>query len=911
MTYCPVADAGSTLDHPKRRRSLSAQSPRREPLGTRKRSTWVAAPDLLVPRPPQPLVLRPRLFDILDRGIGGPLTLVSAPAGFGKTALLSSWLGDRQHGQVAWLSLRPRRGEAAFWAEFLEAVRRVVPRRSLLSRLAPPRVATPAGFVVQLLNGFAELEEPLVIVIDDFHVVHGRGIPDGIEQLLRAAPDAFRLVLSTRHDPLLPVHVLRASGELTELRARDLALTPDEAAELLHGLDVDLEPTDFRIVLDRTEGWAAGLRLLALSRRARGNGASPVTSLAVDERPAVEYLAAEGLAGQPQDVRDFLLSTSVVDRMTSELAEALTDRRDSAQMLERLVNENLFIDRLETSPPWYRYHQLFAELLRVELLHQDRSEVPRLHARAACWYLDQGASLDAVHHALAAGDIEVLTMCMVDSWFELLTQTDGALLDEFLDQVATNQLDASPELGAIAASTEFLKGEVRRGVGRLRTATASWPDSPPPRAQAILNFGELLRARLEGSFSRAVLLAERLLELARSEPLPAQSAEALCAIALAELGVAELHLGRYERARLHLEGALQISRQVDVPYGELSSIAALAWAEHEQGRLRRSARLARSAIDFADTRGWDESFKTTLALAALALVEYEWDDLDSASEHVRQLAETARTADDRTARGWAAAIDAVLGLAIGGEAAEIGLQRLRGGRADVAAVDSPPLREFAARIEPRLLAATGDIDEAQGLAARSLREHPSSPGLLATQARIRLMAGDPGGALEALAAPAEVAHPAVAVERAVLRALAHRAAGNEPEALDALEEALTLAEPEGIRRPLVEAGPVLRDLLARHLRRSASHRWFAAELLRRLEGNGGNGVVPAELLEPLSPREGEVLRYLPTMMSNADIAAELFVSVNTVKTHVKSIYRKLDATRRPDAVRRARQLHLL
>jgi LuxR family transcriptional regulator, maltose regulon positive regulatory protein len=781
----------------------------------------------------------------------------------------------------------------------------------LLARLAPPRVATPAGFVVQLLNGFAELEEPLVVVIDDFHVVHGRGIPGGIEHLLRAAPDPFRLVLSTRHDPLLPLHVLRASGELTELRARDLALTADEASELLSALELELEPADFQVVLDRTEGWAAGLRLFALSRRARGNAASAVTSLAVDERPAVEYLAAEGLAGQPDEVREFLLRTSVVDRMTSELAEALTDRPDSAQMLERLVNANLFIDRLETSPPWYRYHHLFAELLRVELLHENRSEVPRLHARAACWYLEQGASLDAVQHALAAGDIEVLTMCMVDSWFELLTQTDGALLDEFLDEVATNQLDASPELGAIAASTEFLKGEVRRGSNRLQKAAAAWPASPDPRAQAALIFSQLLRARLEGAFSEAARLAETLLELASSEPLPAQSAEALRAIALAELGTAELHVGRYEAARIHLEAALETSRQVEVPYGELSSVAGLAWVEHAQGRLRRSARLARTAIDFADTRGWDESLKTTLALGALAIVEYEWDDLDSANEHVRQLAETARTADDRAARGWAAAIDAVLALAIGGEAAEIGLQRLRGGKADVAAVDSPPLRRFTARIEPRLLAATGDIPEAQKSAAQSLRDHPSCPGLLATQARLMLMAGDPGGALETLATQAEVAHPAVAVERAVLRALAHRAGGNEAEALAALEDALSLAEPEGIRRPLLEAGPVLRDLLARHLRRSASHRWFAAELLRRLEGSGGNGVMPAELLEPLSRREGEVLRYLPTMMSNADIAAELFVSVNTVKTHVKSIYRKLDATRRPDAVRRARQLHLL
>jgi LuxR family maltose regulon positive regulatory protein len=836
---------------------------------------------------------------------------VSAPAGFGKTALLSSWLAGRGRGNVAWLSLRPRRGEAAFWAEFLEAVGRVVPRRSLLARLAPPRVATPAGFVVQLLNGFAELDKPLIVVIDDFHVVHGRGIPAGIEQLLRAAPDPFRLVLSTRRDPLLPVHVLRASGELTELRVRDLALTADEASELLSGLELELEPADFQVVLDRTEGWAAGLRLFALSRRARGNPASAATSLAVDERPAVEYLAAEGLAGQPEEMREFLLRTSIVDRVTAELAEALTDTPESAQMLERLVNDNLFIDRLDTSPPWYRYHHLFAELLRVELLHRSRSEVPRLHARAACWYLEQGASLDAVQHALAAGDLEVLTKCMVDSWFELLTQTDGGLLDEFLDQVAANQLDASPELGAIAASTELLKGEVRRGSNRLQKAAAAWPKSPEPRAQAVLTFSELLRARLEGAFSEAARRAERLLDLARSEPLPAQSAEALRAIALAELGVAKLHLGRYEEARSHLEGALETSRQVEVPYGELESVAGLAWAEHAQGRLRRSARLARTAIDFADTRGWDESFKTTLALAALAIVEYEWDDLDSANEHVRQLGETARAADDRAARGWAAAIDAVLALAVGGEAAEIGLQRLRGAKADVAAVDSPPLRRFTTRIEPRLLAATGDMDGAQASAARSLREHPSCPGLLATQARIKLMAGDPAGALGALAAPSEVAHSAVAVERAVLRALAHRATGNETQALAALDEALALAEPEGIRRPLLEAGPVLRDLLARHLRRSASHRWFAAELLRRLEGSGGNGVLPAELLEPLSPREGEVLRYLPTMMSNADIAAELFVSVNTVKTHVKSIYRKLDATRRPDAVRRARQLHLL
>jgi LuxR family maltose regulon positive regulatory protein len=869
-------------------------------------------PDVLVPRPPRPLVVRPRLFDFLDRGVEGPLTLVCAPAGSGKTALLSSWLADRPRDNVAWLSLRPGRGEAAFWAEWLEAVRRVVPRRSLLARLAPPRVATPPRFVVQLLNGFAELNEPLVVVVDDFHVVHGRGIAGGIEQLLRAAPNSFRLVLSTRHDPLLPLHVLRASGELTELRARDLALTADEAATLLVRLELELEPNEFRLVLDRTEGWAAGLRLFALSRRARGNGDdAPETSPAVDERPAADYLAAEGLAGQPEDVRDFLVQTSIVDRLTSELAEALTDRPDCAQMLERLVNENLFIERLDTSPPWYRYHQLFAEVLRVELRHSRRANAAALHARAARWYFDHGASLDAVQHALAADDLELLTTCMVDSWFELFSRSDAALVEEFLGRVAPGKLDSSPELGAIAASTEFLNGEVRRGIGRLERAATDWPESAEPRAQAILLFSELLRARLEGAFSEAARLASELLELARSEPLPAQPAEALRAIALAELGIAELNLGHYDEARLRLEEALHLSRQVEVPYAELSSLAGLAWVELAQGRLRRSARLARAAIDLAETRGWERSFKTTLALAALALVEYEWDDLDSAAEHVRQLATTARVSDDRAGRGWAAAIDALLGLAVGGDAADLGLQRLQGERGDVATVDSPPLRRFTARIEPRLLAATGESDQAESLLVESLHQESSSSGLLATKARLRLMAGDPAAALESLAAPADAAHPAVAVERAVLAALAHQTAGDEAAALAALDEALSLAEPEGIRRPLVEAGSILRELLARHLRRSPSHRWFAAELLRQLDGAGGNGVAPAELLEPLSPREAEVLRYLPTMMSNADIAAELFVSVNTVKTHVKSIYRKLDATRRPDAVRRARQLHLL
>ncbi|MFL6038882.1 MAG: AAA family ATPase, partial [Gaiellaceae bacterium] len=227
------------------------------------------AADLVIPQPPSPLVHRPRLFELLTQGTQGPLTLISAPAGAGKTSLLSSWLATEPR-SVAWLAPRPQLTEAAFWAEWLAAVQRVAPPRSALRRVASPRSGTPAPFVVQLLNGFVELEEPLVVVVDDFHAVRSGEICTAVEQLLRAAPTNLRLILSTRHDPPLPLHLLRASGELTELRARDLAMTVDEAQELLEGLGVELEPPVLSLLLEQTEGWAAGIRLFTLAHRARG-----------------------------------------------------------------------------------------------------------------------------------------------------------------------------------------------------------------------------------------------------------------------------------------------------------------------------------------------------------------------------------------------------------------------------------------------------------------------------------------------------------------------------------------------------------------------------------------------------------------------------------------------------------------
>jgi LuxR family transcriptional regulator, maltose regulon positive regulatory protein len=653
------------------------------------------------------------------------------------------------------------------------------------------------------------------------------------------------------------------------------------------------------------------VRLFTLSHCGRPRESAVLEALELDERPASEYLLAEVLERQPAEARDFLLVTSIAERFTPDLADAMTGRTDSGHVAERLLASNLFVERIDTHPPWYRYHNLFAELLRAELRHTSRERIPELHARAARWYFRNGMPMDAVQHALAAGDLELLTKCLVEGWFELIARTDAAFHGDLLARIPEAEIDASAELSAVLASVDFINGESRSGTRRLHRARKLWPQQAPLPVDAVLTFGELLHHTHKGAFAESARLARELHELAEAGPFSSQARETMRAVALGHLGLAEVALEQLAEAEAHLTEALEVSRLADVPYAELAAAGGLAWIELLRGRLRRSARIARGSVDLARTRGWEHSAQATVSLSALALVEQEWDDLGSAGGHARELGETARRADDATGRAWAAIIQASLCLAGQGADVELGLERLRGAKLELGPLESPRLERCFTGLEARLMAAAADPNGAAALADEAVAAHPSSPGLLAVVARLRLATGDADGALSALSTPTDAAYPVVAVEREVLRALALRASGREVAALAELEVALSRAEPEGIRRPFLGAGPGVRELLAEHLRRAVSHRWFASELLRRLDGGNGVPAIPAELLEPLSAREGEVLRFLPTMMSNADIASELFVSVNTVKTHVKSIYRKLDVTRRQDAVRRARQLHLL
>ena len=844
-------------------------------------------------------MFRGRLFDALDTGSEGRLVLISAPAGAGKTALLSTWLAERPRRRVAWMSLRPRRGESAFWAAFLEALRLVAPATPGLSRLTAPRAGTPAGFVDRLLNVVAELRSPVSVVIDDFHNVPAGSVSGAIEQLLRAPTPKLRLIISTRHDPALPVHVFRANGELAEVRAADLAFTAEETREFLAALEVELQPAVFKVLLERTEGWAAGLRLFTLSLRGATDGGVDVL---LDDGAAIDYLVQEALRCQPEETRRFLLQTSIVDRMTPDLAEALTGI-ESGGVLEDLVNQNLFIERVGLRPTWYRYHHLFAEILRTEMLQDSPDELRELHARAARWYLANGERIDAVQHAFAAGDLELASTCLVESWFDLLIDGDLTVQVALMDVLPSERMPDSVPLSSAAATLAFVSGDVRRGAALLDKLGVIETAGLDQRVQAMYTFACLLRHRLDGQCAEAARLAKTLLGLSEGGFLRGRTADRVNALALGFLGVCEMWLGR-EDAQAHLHEALHLARVTEVAHMEIASLGGLAMLELRQGRLRRAARLARRAADAAESGGLDRTPQATLGYGVLALVEYAWNDLDAAASKARLLAALARMSGDRIARALSAYADGCVCLARGDGDFELGIQRLKGVAGDWRAVDSPSLRAACAGVYARLVAAAGDHAGAQEI----LEQAEPAPRTLA---RLHLTSGEPERALELLDGEM-VSETAVAtIERNTLAAVAHRALGHTEESRAAFGRALALGEGESIRRPLLDAGPSLRELLSDHLRHSASHRWFASDLLSGLNGNNAHGSAPAELLEPLTAREADVLRYLPTMMSNADIAGELFVSVNTIKSHVKSIYRKLGATQRRDAVHRARQLQLL
>jgi LuxR family maltose regulon positive regulatory protein len=876
-----------------------------------------------VPALPHRLISRSRLFELLDTGTLGSVTLVAAPAGAGKTVLLASWVAAGLAGPVAWLSLDPADNDPErFCARVLAAVSQtgVVPERHLGTRQSPDA----DGVFGRLVAALGQVWEQLVLVLDDFHAITAPEVLGGVQRMLRQGP-LLRLVIATRVDPTLPqLPRLRLSGDLVELRGADLAFTTAEAAELLDGHGVTLSEEDLTRLQARTEGWAAGLRLAALWLQDRPDPDRDVAAFAGTDRTVADYLVAEVVNRLPPELRRFLLSTCIVDQVSGGLGNALTGRQDGDQLLARLERANAFVVAVDPDRRWYRYHPLFAELLRFELRRRAPQELPRLYRRAAGWHAEHDAPVEAVRYALDAGDWAHGVALLVRHGLGLALRGETAAVRELAERLPPEFVRDSPELSVLLAFDRFERLEQRAAQRYLELAhqrRSTMPEDRRDRMAIMVGVLELSATRRSGRLERVLAVAQELLALQITTGAPiigVDEDEAVRAVALLNLGAAELWMGHLGDAEQHLRDGMTAAERTGLGLLRLESLSHLAHLQLARGRLHAAHRTGRMAIELAERGGWIRRQQASGAYLALAAVSLEWSDLDAAGQHIEPALATSAGAAWRPNNLGAAIVQARLCQARGDPgAAHAVLDTVRQELADSSPPPPPWLEDWVTVYDAELYTLDGDAGRArvllEGLESNGSDNGPALGPKLVALARLALVSGDAADAIRTLApllnGPAAAGSPAPLIAAWMLDGLAARALGDEGRSVRSLEHALALAEPEGFRQLFVNGGAPARDLLAAQLESATSHRSFLTELLRSTATP--IQAVGMELAEPLSDREQMVLRYLPSRLSAAEIAAELYLSVHTVKSHQRNLYRKLQATNRREAVDRAHQLHLL
>lgn len=898
----------------------------------------LVATKLYVPKLRGDLVARPRLLERLRRA-GSRLTLVSAPAGFGKTTLLAEWLnatpGDDR--SVAWVSLDPSDNEPArFWTYVVTALQGAVPTvgSGSLELLSSAPLATDLGLTT-LLNELAAAPGEVWLVLDDYHLVDDHDVGGGVAFLLEHLPPHVHVVLSTRADPDLPLARFRVRGELVEIRAADLRFTSDEAAEYLDAATGQhLSARDIEVLEARTEGWIAALQLAALSLQGREDVSSFIAQFAGTDRYLVDYLVEEVLAHQPEPVRDFLLQTSVLDELAGTLCDALTGRDDGSLMLTTLERTNLFLVPLDDRREWYRYHHLFADVLRARLLAEQPDLVPLLHQRASRWYEAHDSAEEAVRHALAARDFDRAAYLMEMAVPAIRRERREALLLGWLKALPDHCIRRSPVLSVLHGHMLLVSGDldgVEASLDDAERALAAGPDgSASPWADteelrtlpATIAVYRASLAQARGDVAGTVEHARRALDLAGpGDHLARGSANGFLGLAAWAKGDVAAALETFGQAvaSLHASGNL-----VD----ELGSTVVLADLWLAAGRPGKARRLYLGALQRADAAGERVARATSVLHAGISEIDCEAGDLDAARQHLERAAALGESAAMGESRyRWYVAMSRVA-EAEGNPQEAIALldeaeQLYRPGF-------FPQVRPIAA-MRARVWVANDNLSQAAVWAAErgvsvtddvaylSEFDHVTLVRLLIARHRRRQ---DPAALDEAvrllarLHAAAETSGRAGSlIEIQMLNALARDAQGHRPQALQSLAQAWVQApEPEGYVRLFLDEGAPMVDLL-----RVAEHQGVAGDHAHRLLGlsaaRDGGGVGARQRAESssesLSDRELQVLRLLDSELSGPQIARELFVSPNTLRTHTKHIFTKLDVTNRRAAVRRAHERGLL
>ena len=866
------------------------------------------------------MVPRAGLFERL--GAAERVVYVSAPAGSGKTFLLRSWiaaegLGDR----VAWVSVgREEHDPQAFWLSVLDSLRGTRVGSEWVRELTAAPDLDGATVVRRLLEDLGSLNERLWLVIDDLHELQAQEAVHQVGLLLGSAPPQLRLVLSTRRDLRLGLHRLRLEGELTEIRAEDLRFTVGDSRALLEAAGVRLSDTALDSLVARTEGWAAGLRLATLSLARDPDPERLAARFSGRERAVAEYLLAEVLESQPEEVTRLLLRTSILERVSGPLADRLTGGSGSERILWGLEDAGAFVVSLDAERSWFRYHRLFADLLALELRRTAPQELPGLHTIAAEWLAAHGHPVEAIHHAQAAENWGLAARLLADNWRSLYLDGRIATTRELLSGFPADVVARDAELAVLAASDRRAAGSVHESERYLALAermSASVPEDRQQRFQVSLVLERMRLARDRNDLDAVVEEAQRLLELADSPGGPIEAGlgdESLRATALISLGAAEVWAGQLEAADRHLEQGLEHARQIGRPMLELQALSHSALLSFVRARAIGEQR-AREAIELARAHGWEETVPSAAtAYVALAGVTM-WRGQLAEAEGWLDLTELVlrRFADPTTAMmvyGTRALIEAVRGRH---EAAMTAQRATEGIERGLATRHILARRSQALTLE--MLVRVGEIDLVQRALDDMDEDVRATSEMRVVQATLRLAQDDPEGAAAALApifAGASPIHNARwEIQALLLKASVEDALGDTGASSRALERALELAEPDGLLLPfLLHPAP---ELLERHSRLRTTHASLISEILNLLSGRSpaARPEHAEPLQEPLSEAELRVLRYLPTNLRGPEIAAELFVSLNTIRAHLRNVYAKLGVHSRADAVMRARQLGLL
>ena len=906
------------------------------------------ASKITAPALPGWAVRRERVERLIEDGADAPLTVVTGPPGAGKTMALAWWAATRRRpGPTAWVTLdRFDNRPEILWSYIGESLRRC-------GVAMPPDLGLPAAgradhaFLQQLASVLASQDPPVALVLDDIHLLSDLGTLDGLSYVLRNASAGLHVLVASRMDPLLPLHRYRLTGELTEIRAADLAFTSAEARALIAQHGVTLSPASLEVLTSKAEGWAAGLRLAAMSLENHPDPEHFASEFGAKQSAVTGYFAEEVLSALPPGIRDVLLRTSILDRVSPALAGVLAGTNggtsgdgagaaagdaagdgagdgagngdgDAAAVIPRLAEANAFIQPL--GGDWYRYHPLFAEVLRLKLRHEHKHDVMLLHRRAAGWLKRNGMLTDAVGQLAAAGDWRLAARMTVEDLAvdELTDPRSSTAIAETFRQLPGAGRESDPPLLLVMAAMRLRDRDGQAGaewLGRAEQVLEALPpgDELPSRLAARLLRADIARRNGDLRAARAALAGTGLTGEAPREPLSGSPRARAQLLFLC--GAVELWAG-------HLDAAVPMLQQgtaaLEGGYGWADCQGYWALLEAIRGRLGLAAGLAAPAtVPAVQPDGGPAAAcqVSAAAEAAFAWVHLEHSQLDEASDRVSRAEDALRARPDKLISTVTGLIVARYDMAVGHAAAAARIAR----RARQEWAAPPWLERRLMLTESHAYAAAGNAGAALGAAghARPLFASDATAAL----ARAQLAAGDLDGARRQLAdrrgGPDSAASDAVRLEERLVEAEVGYRGGNPERGRRALEEALRLAEPEQLRLPFA----MQRSWIQAEFRRDPS----LAAVFRRLFRSGkltpswgedevavlnGHPAGPV-IVEQLSTREQEVLQYVSGMLSTAEIAGEMYISVNTVKSHLKSIFRKLGASRRGEAVRRARELQLI